>query len=382
MKGTDVELVDLRRRLARLRQEARNNEFTWRRSQQREMALLEAEDLPALLKELTDGLRQSFALQACTLVLCDAQHRLRHLLEDTGTDTSRLAHVRFVDDLDEILPVPALRNGPWLGPYLRSEHAMLFDTATGLASVALIPLLRNAALVGSLAFGSGESGRFTAEHGTDFLRHLGIIAAFCLENATNRARLVKRGFTDSLTGWNNRRYLDTRLHEEIARCRREQGSLVCMLLDVDHFKTINDRYGHAAGDDVLREIARRMAGQIRGSDISARFGGEEFAILMPNTTLEDACTVAERIRETVASAPFTLAGLATPDGRRTQAVAVTISIGLAACQGKGKGEGRGAVVEATARQLVAAADRALYRAKAAGRNTVVAADTEIPDDID
>jgi two-component system, cell cycle response regulator len=155
-----------------------------------------------------------------------------------------------------------------------------------------------------------------------------------------------------------------------------------MLLDVDHFKTINDRFGHAAGDDVLREIARRMAGQIRGSDISARFGGEEFAILMPNTTLEDACTVAERIRHTVASATFTVSGLATPDGRRTQTVAVTISIGLAACRGKDKGEGRGAVVEATARQLVAAADRALYRAKAAGRNTVVAADREIPDDID
>src|SRR5690606_24722266 len=108
-------------------------------------------------------------------------------------------------------------------------------------------------------------------------------AAFCLESSANRARLVRSGLTDVLTGWHNRRYLQTRLMEELARCRRDGTPLTCLMIDVDHFKPINDRYGHLAGDEALRQLAQCIDGEIRDSDVSARYGGEEFVILLPRT---------------------------------------------------------------------------------------------------
>ena len=148
-----------------------------------------------------------------------------------------------------------------------------------------------------------------------------MIAAFWLENAVNRARLVRSGFTDVLTGWHNRRYLQTRLREELARCRREQSPLTCLMIDVDHFKKINDQYGHLAGDEVLRQVAQCIDGEVRDSDVSARYGGEEFVILLPATgRLNRGRVLAERIREAVAAEPFEI-------DRREAPLPITVSIG-------------------------------------------------------
>ena len=111
-----------------------------------------------------------------------------------------------------------------------------------------------------------------------------------------------------LTGWNNRRYLQLRLTEELARARRDRTHVACLMLDVDHFKRINDNFGHAAGDTVLRELANRIDTEVRASDISARYGGEEFVILLPNTEPSAAVGLAERIRHAVSSSPCTLPG--------------------------------------------------------------------------
>ncbi len=359
MKDSDVELVELRRRIAKLKQEARTNEETWRRSQQREMSLLEAQDLPTLLSELTLGLQRSYGLQFCRLHLMDPEHEIRHLLGNAGVNPDQLDSVRFIDTTDALPAMMRTRTQPWLGRHDAAMHTALFGPDTRLGSIAVLPLSRQSSLVGCLCFGSRESGRFTSEHGTDFLHHLGIIAAFCLENATNRALLVRQGFTDVLTGWNNRRYLDARLDEEIARSRRNRTKLACMLVDVDHFKQVNDNHGHAAGDEVLREVADRIAGEVRGSDISARYGGEEFVILMPRTTLESGRIVADRIRAAVAAEPF--AGRALP-----ASVPVTVSIGLA------ESDGADDVLapQHAAQALIAAADRALYAAKSGGRNRI------------
>src|SRR5208282_6616344 len=97
----------------------------------------------------------------------------------------------------------------------------------------------------------------------------------CIENAVNRARLLRAGITDFLTGWHNRRYLQQRLKEELARAQRRAGSIACLMIDVDHFKGINDGYGHLAGDKALKEIAARVEEQIRSMDTAARFGGDE-----------------------------------------------------------------------------------------------------------
>jgi diguanylate cyclase (GGDEF)-like protein len=247
---------------------------------------------------------------------------------------------------------------PWLGPYVGADHHLLFPSAANLKSAALVPLPRKDRATGALCFGSRDPSRFTRHHGTDFLAHLGAVAAVCIENAVNRARLLRAGITDFLTGWHNRRYLQQRLKEELARAQRRAGSIACLMIDIDRFKSINDGYGHLAGDNALKEIAHRVEGQIRSMDTAARFGGDELAILLPDTTAVEAARLGERIREVIVAEPFVL----TPQVERE----LTVSVGVAAIT-PGRHE---ADLKAVADRLLADADAALYRAKALGRNRV------------
>ena len=365
MAVQDIETVELRRRLAALKEEARKNEEAWKRSQQREMELLEADGLPVLLERLTDGLRSSYGLHAVTLVLADAEHEIRHLLMSQGDHPDRFRDVLFVDAPETLAPRLAGAAKPWLGRFEAEAHAALFPSRSHVQSVALLPLRRRGRLVGIINMGSAEPTRFTRDLATDFLTHLAVIAAFALENAVNRARLVRSGFTDVLTGWHNRRYLQSRLREELARSTRDDKPLVCLMVDVDHFKQINDRYGHLAGDEVLRRLAQRIDGQVRGSDVSARYGGEEFIILLPGVTAAGGRALAERIREAVAATPLEVPGCPEP-------LFVTVSIGVA----EHRPTARDPDLKLAGERLIARADLALYEAKAAGRNTVVEARAE------
>jgi diguanylate cyclase (GGDEF)-like protein len=194
---------------------------------------------------------------------------------------------------------------------------------------------------------------------TNFIEWLAAVASVCLENVANNERLKHIGLTDALTGVHNRRYFDQRLREEVDRALRKGQPLSCMLLDVDHFKRVNDQFGHLIGDVVLREVAEQVKDQLRLSDAMARYGGEEFAVLLVQTDVPTAKAIAERIRDRVATQPIRL-----PEN---QDLRVTISIGVSTMQE----ELRGADVDAKASELVARSDRALYSAKNAGRNRVV-----------
>jgi diguanylate cyclase (GGDEF)-like protein len=353
------ESTELRRRLAALTEEARRNEDAWQRAHRREMSLLEAGSLGELLQQLTDGLRASYRLATATLVLADPEHEIRHLLLAQGVRLDQHPDVLFVDSAHALAPQLAAGR-PWLGAFAHADHELLFPANLRLRTVALLPLLRERRLIGSINLGSDDRERFTPAHATDFLHHVAVIAAFCLENAVNRARLIRSGFTDVLTGWHNRRYLQNRLREELARCRRESTALTCLMIDVDHFKRINDRHGHLAGDDVLRQVAHRIEGQVRGSDVAARYGGEEFVILLPGTGRDAGGLLAERIRRAVADEPVTITGTT------SEPLAVTVSIGVAEHRSSAGDED----LRTAGEQLLALADRALYEAKAAGRNTV------------
>jgi len=162
--------------------------------------------------------------------------------------------------------------------------------------------------------------------------------------------------TDALTGLHNRRYLDTHLRAIYDEATRRERALSLLLLDIDRFKSVNDTYGHDAGDEVLREFANRVRALTRGIDVVARFGGEEIVIVVPDTALDGARAVAERIREQVSGTPFVV-----QHGLRR--VAVTVSIGVAARPD----------TDASAADLLKRADLALYQAKHGGRNQVVAA---------
>lgn len=362
MQDRSIELTALKRRITRLTAEARRNVRTWERLHKIELELLEAESLPALFDSLTAELRRGFALQATSVALADPDHGLRNLLHAQGREADQFRHLRFVDAIDGLVPELKGQTRPWLGALNARARRTLFAGSGRIASVALLPMRRHGKTIGSLHFGSEDSGRFTAAHATDFLHHLASVAAIAVESAVNRARLVQRGFTDALTGWHNRAYLDTRLVEEIVRSQREQATLVCLLLDIDYFKRVNDEHGHGAGDAVLREFAERVGAEVRRSDISARYGGEEFVVLLPRTGLEVGRTLAERVLVAVSSTPFGVGVLARP-------LALTVSIGLAECRPDVHRESP----EAAARGLLARADLALYEAKAAGRNKVVPA---------
>jgi diguanylate cyclase (GGDEF)-like protein len=159
--------------------------------------------------------------------------------------------------------------------------------------------------------------------------------------------------TDALTGLRTRRYVEQALRNEAARTHRHATSLGLLLLDVDHFKRVNDTHGHTGGDRVLCEVARRLTAIVRPGDVVARYGGEEFAVLLPHTGEEDVADIGERIRRGIAAPPMAV--------DLDTLVTVTVSIGGALLPGHAE----------TPAELTLAADRALYAAKEAGRNRVV-----------
>lgn len=169
---------------------------------------------------------------------------------------------------------------------------------------------------------------------------------------TANGRLERLSNTDALTGLPNKRALDVQLQREFEACRRYDRAMSVVMMDVDRFKGFNDAYGHDAGDEVLRQVAARMSTISRKSDFVARFGGEEFVAILPETSLPEAVQFAEKLRSAVASASLFISG---------SPLDVTISLGVASVP-----YSRFETPEA----LVRAADQALYRAKKNGRNRV------------
>ncbi len=353
------EIDQLRQQLRAVTEQVSTNEEKHRRSQQRELGLLKARDLGQLFHEMIDGLRDSYQLEFVSVVLCDPDHDIRHLLAAGGSPAESIEGLLLVDALSGMAPQYVALRTPWLGPFAACDHQMLFTGSPAVKSVALIPLVHQGNLMGSINFGSASADRFTVEHASDFLAHLGVIASFCVENTVNRARLLRSGFTDALTGWHNRRYLQVRLKEELARARRDQTALVCLMLDLDHFKRVNDTWGHLAGDAVLQEVANRIDAQVRASDVAARYGGEEFIVLMPDTDIQAGRKLAERIRTAVSSEPVNLGN--------GETVTITVSVGIASVDVAARENELKSIGES----LIARADVALYSAKSSGRDRVV-----------
>ena len=166
-------------------------------------------------------------------------------------------------------------------------------------------------------------------------------------------RSMAMAVTDSLTGLHNRHYVFSHLNRLMQRVVRGGSPIAVLMLDIDHFKTVNDTHGHAAGDEVLVEFAARLTQGLRGLDLPVRYGGEEFMVVMPDSDLEVATVVAERLRGLVAGKPFEVSTVDVP-------IEVTTSVGLAVSGGAAE----------TTESMIERADKALYRAKHAGRNRV------------
>ena len=214
-----------------------------------------------------------------------------------------------------------------------------------------LPLIARGEPLGVLALDSATLGGFRSVD-VRALESVADICAIAIQNARYFEQTRQMAFVDGLTGVYNRRYFEQRILEELERATRYAGGLAVLMLDIDHFKRINDESGHLLGDEVLRQLSHILTQQMRKVDVVCRYGGEEFSILVPQTTGEHALGVAEKVRKVIEEWSFP--GVPRP---------VTVSIGVADFPENG----------ATRDELVKAADAALYAAKQAGRNRVLAA---------
>ena len=180
------------------------------------------------------------------------------------------------------------------------------------------------------------------------------------EKRVLQALLQEQVNRDPLTGLYNRRYFSSTLERELARCRREQQSLSLVLIDVDHFKKVNDTYGHPAGDEVLKQLGTLLSQQARAGDVACRFGGEEFFMMLPNMPAEVALERAEQWRAAFEATTVQVGDLS---------IRATLSMGMACFPTHGD----------TPHILINGADRALYQAKSQGRKGIVLWGTDAPD---
>jgi len=353
-----TENLQLRSQLQTLLEQAHRNQQIMQRYQEFDLQFIGANTFQELIDSVFDTLTEASELDVVTLVLIDPEHEIRRILTDLRIDVSDYPNLLFIDEPvgDDIARKPAL------GAYSPVQHRRLFpETVLKPASVAVLPLIRRKLLIGWLSLGSLDPERFLSSMASDFLQHRASIVAICLENVINNERLQHIGLTDPLTGVNNRRYVERRLLEEIGRTRRHGYALSAMYIDLDHFKNVNDNYGHQGGDEVLCEVAARIKTELRLSDALGRFGGEEFVVLLADAPPDAAVAVAERIRGSVCNVPLFLS---TGEELRT-----TVSIGVSTLERMDRHDD----VAAIAQLLLAKADEALYRAKKGGRNRVVCA---------
>lgn len=266
-------------------------------------------------------------------------------------DTQKDAELIQSLSITPILGADALKNYQWMIVNLRIRDQI--------KSAAFLPLVRSNRIIGALMLLSQDPHRYQANIGTLFLQKLSAMTAVAIENCLNQQRIKEISYQDVLTQAYNRRYFDLRFKDEIARCTRWDDDLICMFLDVDHFKKINDTYGHQTGDLVLRHMVGLIKEQVRSCDIVARYGGEEFVVALPSTNLAAAQEIAERLRHAINASAIIL---------YDKQLHISVSIGMASLRGLITAQHHDNDYICTA--LLDRADKALYKAKAGGRNRV------------
>jgi len=305
-----------------------------------------------------DSLQQLAELDFCAITLVREQsgarvHRIAKIGGATGAGKA-LEGKTFVDNNGLVANV--VRYGtPLPGRELQAmDRQVIFDSESrvrGLAALKIFPLSAGERILGTLIAGS----RAKTDFNSDVLRMIEVIALQAAQ-ALLRAQLFeqteKMAVTDGLTGLLNHRAFQARAEDALAQAKRYRRRCSLVLLDIDHFKSVNDTYGHPVGDEVLRVVARIIKGKGRDTDITARYGGEEFAIVMPETDARGAKVIAERIRETVGKETF-----ATELG----VLRITVSLGIATFPDHAPEK----------QALIDLADRCLYSAKHGGRNRSV-----------
>ncbi len=236
-------------------------------------------------------------------------------------------------------------------PKVKTDYILSQDR-----KISFFPLISENNNIGCLVTKSTEDEILTQE--LYYIQQLALQTATTITQANIYADILKHATLDALTGFYNRRQLDDRINQEVASAKRKKTDLCVIMTDIDFFKKVNDTYGHAAGDTVLKSVAKIMRSGLREYDIAARYGGEEFVILLPSTNLQEALIVAERLRASVEKEVINIEKVNTKNS--TKQISVTISLGV--CN---------YISGDNSQNLLMKADKALYQAKESGRNRVV-----------
>jgi len=346
----------LRRKLSALEQQIRNNEQIWAGFRQIEFDMIGGQTLSQVLGSLINGLLKEFpSVDFVTVAHIDPQYELNRLLIDENGNEFR-GYVPLEEDfLNSVFGSSPL---PILGRFEKKVSSRLFPKKHPdmIGSMALAPLILHGKIIGCLNQASRNPEHFRDGTATDLLQHLAAVTAMCIDNAVSHEKLKQDGLTDPLTGIYNRRFFERRLGEELEKLKRSRNDLACIVADIDHFKRINDMYGHLVGDHVLQRVATELGKDLRSSDVLARYGGEEFVLLLPATQVELALEIAERMRRSLEVMSFRDLGYSE--------LRVSATLGLSIAKG---------LVGDGSEDLFHRADKALYDGKQSGRNRVVVA---------
>jgi diguanylate cyclase (GGDEF)-like protein len=333
---------------------AKANEQLFRRFSDFETTLMESHSLDSLLRTISTGFAQFFDIPYLKLVLDKEIFTHWHIAPVNLNDFD---HVMAFDLKEHPHLLVNRSGGLYIGATPKKISSDIHIPIHTL-SFAQLPLIRGNTLIGMLNMGSPDSDRFRPDMGTDFLERLRMVTALCFENACNLEQIRQLSLIDGLTNVCNRRAFDDILLQEASSAMRYGRQLGCLFIDIDHFKQINDHYGHQVGDEALKSLAKEVKPLLRRSDHFARYGGEEFAILLPETDPVHSQLIAERIRAKLAKKEHTLLG---------QSLKMTLSIGVSGLDGSCD---TGDSLEILTAKLIKEADEQVYLAKKRGRNQV------------
>lgn len=300
-----------------------------------------------LLSRIAELICQLIAAKGCSVMLLDADRKRLLAKAAYGLRTERMQSLSF--RIGEGIAGWVVEHGQpaLIDDVTRDPRFVLLPgNETPIASMLCVPLIARGERVGVVTATSARPGAFDASS-LELIQFIAMTIALDIENV----RLHRVAVTDPLTGVYNREFLMQRLPQEIEAALDRDRALSVAMVDVDHFKTVNDQHGHPVGDAVLAEVARRLRGAIRGGDVLVRYGGEEFLAVLPKADAGRAWEVGERMRQRVCERAFDLS-----DGL---ALILRVSVGIAQWH---PGE--------QMRALIERADTALYGAKARGRNRV------------
>ena len=349
---------ELKRTLRLMLSKAERNESILSNFFEVELRLLSCTRLSELLDLILIEFKEYFRLSNVNLILFDPEHAARSLLDSyvPPTPGNTLRFVQSQRLLKTIYPNQNMIIGP---PSEELSREAFPVSESKVASCALLPLIRENCLIGSLHLGSNDVSRYTEHVRYDYIQHLSSVISVCIENCINQENLRRLSSVDMLTKVHNRRSFDQEIVRELSRASRSSYPLTCLFLDLDHFKTVNDTYGHQAGDRVLRTVGMFLNKQLRKTDFISRYGGEEFAILLPNCNQQRAESVAETLRKKLSKLIFR-----DEDG---QPFRMTTSIGISLCE---PSHFSGLDLDELAYKLIQSADNAVYMSKHNGRDQI------------